>query len=229
METPQTTTAIPTIKPLGKLYTNTRKTAWLDLDRDEPIYHSAAGKDTPTYTIKYIAMDNKSKSIEAAIHCRLQQNQKLFTVNRKYYAVPLETTEFVADGIHFKQCKSLPEVYATKCQRIFVYRSLCTSYTYKEANFHFNFGYKRYWLFGRVFFAHRLIMDAFHPTFALTTPHTEASIDHIDCNRANNDLSNLQVITQKENLRLRDERRAAIKSSLDICETIETANDIVWD
>ena len=55
-------------------------------------------------------------------------------------------------------------------------------------------GYRRVCIKGKTYHVHRLIAETFLPN-----PENKPYIDHIDRNRANNDVSNLRWVTVKEN------------------------------
>lgn len=223
------TDSIPTIQPLGKLYLNDSKTAWLDLDRDDPIYHRVFADDLRLPVVS-LYVDKKMLTLQQAIHSRIQPNQMVFNIGARYYAIPAYTPEFFADDKHFRQCKSLPNIYMTKCQKVFAKMQKPKSLNYHEVTPHITSnGYKRCKFGDKNWMVHRLMMDAWHPTFKITTDWKDAVVDHIDANRSNNDLSNLQVVSCSENIQLGYDRRSIINSSLDICETIESATDIIWD
>lgn len=55
-------------------------------------------------------------------------------------------------------------------------------------------GYRRVSIKCKTYYVHRLVAETFIPN-----PDNKPSIDHIDRNRANNDVSNLRWVTTKEN------------------------------
>lgn len=55
-------------------------------------------------------------------------------------------------------------------------------------------GYRRVGIKGKTYYVHRLIAETFLPN-----PENKPFIDHIDRNRANNDVSNLRWATAQEN------------------------------
>lgn len=55
-------------------------------------------------------------------------------------------------------------------------------------------GYRRVCIKCKTYYVHRLVAETFIPN-----PENKPSIDHIDRNRANNDVSNLRWVTTKEN------------------------------
>jgi hypothetical protein len=57
-------------------------------------------------------------------------------------------------------------------------------------------GYHRVSLNGKRYYVHRLVADAF-----FDGEHQEMDVNHIDGNRLNNDLTNLEWCTRKENIK----------------------------
>lgn len=221
--------AIPTYPPLGKIYLNEAKTSWLDLDRDDPIYHriEAGDKLLPKRSVYF---GGKEQSFQHALHSHIQPNQMVFNIGVRYYAIPEDIDEFFAAEKHFKRCKSFPHIFMTTCQKVYGRKMKAKTSNFRVLpTFLAINGYVRCSFGGSTHLVHRLMMDAYHENFAMADKTLNYVVDHIDRDRGNNDLSNLQVVSQSENIQLGYDRRSIINSSLDICESIESATDIIWD
>ena len=116
----------------------------------------------------------------------------LIGINNKEYKLPLQKiisqTFADLDFVTYSQVKGHPDYLINKNGSLFNARSRkFISTTIKNGYMRYNVDWKRR-------LVHEVLADQY-----IQNPHNYETIDHIDCNKLNNDITNLEWVTREEN------------------------------
>lgn len=193
----------------------------IKLTDNSPVFISIRGKIYDLIINPYISSGGLYEPYKIKISRQIFPN-KLLDLKGCLYVIPVESTSFSVGGITFQKCKSL-NFFAGQDGTILIPRYGHGIYTVAKQELTWR-GYYRVCIRGKKHYSHRVIADAWLDNFCISENWQDKSIDHIDTNRINNKVENLQIVTNTENQQLKIER---IKSN-DIGQ-FELAQDIIWD